>query len=527
MKIKLLFTLFLMLFTFFACSTKDLYDPEKEKEEEEEKEKLDGTLTSFKFEKIYNPQLEQDITMTIHKNGNISGYLTHEVDLTTLKPSFKTENGSLYVQSQEQGSGKNSHNFSSTVTYNFTGDSGKKRTYKVNLLPYTGLPVISVNTVNEKPITTNKIDWIRAHISIDGMGHFDNFSDSTSVRGRGNSTLLRFPKKPFNMKLDNKSPILGMPKHKRWVFLANWRDRSLLRNDAALYVGTLADNMPWTSKSEFAEVLFNGEHMGNFQITEHIRVDKNRVNVKEMESSDIDAESITGGYLLEADLYYEENVNHFRSKHFNLPIGIKDPDEDVLVQEQKEYIINYINTIENALIAKNFEEVYKYIDIDSFIDYMIAVSLTGNTETGMHPCNVFFYKDRGKKLFAGPIWDFDSSAATIEKHHPDTKKTTLLFNALWYSSLMKDPYFVNKVKARYAVLKPRYMSTLSQHIKEKGLYFSLSDKLNWKMWKIDTGLIDGYFNGDETFEDYQDAVERLAEIYIGRLELLETEISKL
>ena len=49
------------------------------------------------------------------------------------------------------------------------------------------------------------------------------------VRLRGNSTQ-KLPKKPFAVKLTAKQPILGMPTHKRWCLLANWLDRSMIRN---------------------------------------------------------------------------------------------------------------------------------------------------------------------------------------------------------------------------------------------------------------------------------------------------------
>ena len=53
----------------------------------------------------------------------------------------------------------------------------------------------------------------------------------TQIKGRGNYTWI-WDKKPYAFKFDSKSEVLGMPAHKRWILLANWRDRTLLRNDA-------------------------------------------------------------------------------------------------------------------------------------------------------------------------------------------------------------------------------------------------------------------------------------------------------
>ena len=46
-----------------------------------------------------------------------------------------------------------------------------------------------------------------------------------------------YEKKPYKIKLDSKSELLGMPKEKDWVLLANAVDRSQLRTFAASELG--------------------------------------------------------------------------------------------------------------------------------------------------------------------------------------------------------------------------------------------------------------------------------------------------
>ena len=52
------------------------------------------------------------------------------------------------------------------------------------------------------------------------------------IRGRGNSTWDIHPKKPYRLKLTDKQSLLGMPSSKDWVLLANYSDKTLLRNAA-------------------------------------------------------------------------------------------------------------------------------------------------------------------------------------------------------------------------------------------------------------------------------------------------------
>ena len=114
-------------------------------------------------------------------------------------------------------------------------------------------------------------------------------------------------------------------------------------------------------KIRFVDVVLNGKHIGNYYLCEHIKVDKNRVNIHELTDEDID-----GGYIMELDVYYDEDYK-FKSAIRELPYMFKDPDE--VNEQQLAYMQNYINTLEASLyndeelVAGSFME---YMDIDSY-----------------------------------------------------------------------------------------------------------------------------------------------------------------
>ena len=67
-----------------------------------------------------------------------------------------------------------------------------------------------------------------------------------------------------------------------------------------------------------------------------------------------------------------------------MPVNIKDPDEEVLVAKQFDYIRNYLNQVERTLYADNFSldghSYTDYIDVNSFIDWWFVHELTLNGE---------------------------------------------------------------------------------------------------------------------------------------------------
>ena len=72
-----------------------------------------------------------------------------------------------------------------------------------------------------------------------------------------------------------------MPKHKRWVLLANWMDRTLLRN--AVTFETARQIMDWAPRGRFVELYLNGKHQGNYYLCEQIKPDENRVDIDEID----------------------------------------------------------------------------------------------------------------------------------------------------------------------------------------------------------------------------------------------------
>ena len=235
-----------------------------------------------------------------------------------------------------------------------------------------GLPRIYIETPGEVGITS-KILWLEnCSIRIVDEHGIGGLNLGVSVKGRGNSTWNVYPKKPYTFKLDSKAEVLGMPKHKRWVLLANWMDRTLLRNDVALEMARRI--MEWAPRGRFVELYLNGEHRGNYYLCEQIKVDENRVDIDELdENSDFADESqITGGYLLEYDVNGpNDEINYFHSQVCRFPVTIKDPDEDVITSWEHPsymYVKNYINKLELLLDAdklnlQRWSEVEELIEI--------------------------------------------------------------------------------------------------------------------------------------------------------------------
>lgn len=359
--------------------------------------------------------------------------------------------------------------------------------------PYAGIPRIVIETEHHREIKDRETE-IPAKLQIWGEKVPESEIMELTIRGRGNSSWNK-PKKPYAVKFNKKQSFLGMAKAKKWVLLANYLDRTLIRNAVAFEIAKKT-NLEWTPSGKFAEVFLNGKFLGNYFVCEKIQTNENRLNL----SND--------SYLLELDARYDDEFK-FRTSLKALPVNIKKPDKPS--EEQLSYITAYIDTIECILYdgCKDLA-IEKYLDFQSFADYLIIYELTENSEP-LHPKSVFIYKDSGP-LKAGPVWDFDWGTFTERKING-----WRINRALWYKALLSNQTFRNIIRNNWAQYKnnleqiPLFIDSLANYIKE-------SNDRNIALWPINTQSQD-FPDKDKPFDE---AISMMKHAYSKRTTKLDS-----
>lgn len=449
------------------------------------------------------------------KGGNIF-IIAPTGDFSHMKATFTHDGEKVLANSQEQVSGVTEVDFSSStepVRYSVVSKSGHSHNYNVYLFD---LPVVFIETPNNVEIKS-KDDWIEgASIKIINTDGSINLNASTAIKGRGNTTW-GYPKKPYTIKLDSKSEILGMPSGKRWDLLANWADRTLMRNTIAFAISNKTKALEWTPRGRHVEVFLNGKFLGNYFFCEHIKVAKQRLNITKMNTeTDVEGDALTGGYLLEIDSHYDE-IFKFRTKYRGLPVNLKYPDENVK-NVQFEYIKEYINNLEELFQDEQrilSREYTQYLDVDTFIDFFLVHELAEYSGPSDNAYSSHVYKDRMGKLKAGPVWDFDRTT-----FKPDVNDFMNRHNALWYGYLFKDPIYFARLKEKWNESKLDFEEVLPQIDSVKRL-IRRSANCTLKMWP--TTCKD---NGDESLS-FDDAADRLKKAYSDRIDVLDGLINNL
>lgn len=340
--------------------------------------------------------------------------------------------------------------------YCTAASAGKTTVSEVSSVAYTALPTLYINTPGSAEITSNE-DWLdEATLSVVGASNdewdFENIK--TSIRGKGKAAWER-PKKPYILKLEDGKKIMGMPKNKRWILLANYRDKSFMRTTTALYLSGLFE-LDWTVHGEFVDLVLNGKYLGLYWFGETVRVDENRVNINDGDE-DIENED-DKDYLLEAE-ESSESVLSFKTAVRGMTYTIQNDDYMFGKNEQLstggkariERLSAKINVLEQLLYPDFTEgmntnecsapnEAYSsMLDIDSWIKFWLVNEIMDNKKLETPESCYFTFESEKYSFKAGPVWDFETASVY-------QRSSCKVQDTLYYDALFKSPAFIARTK---------------------------------------------------------------------------------
>ena len=422
-------------------------------------------------------------------------------------------------------------------------------------LTNTGLPVVRINT-NGQTVARRDTWYDGATMRIELPDGTVDYEGTLSLKGRGNGTW-DFPKKPYALKLDEKAKILGMHKQKRWILLANYKDRTLLRNDVCLWLSRQSD-LPYTVSGEFVELVWNGKHMGNYYLCEQIRIDNHRIDIK---SPNLE-EPEKGGYFMRIDAFLGYNDPKwadkgqdlgFWSSRYNLPFIFKDPDEDEngnmlsTSSAAYTYMYNYIRDMETAISkagTDNTHEWMNYLDPYTTAEFALIQEMAMNhdaynTWPKNGPKSTYMYKDSAGLMCFGPVWDFDYHTLTLygDYEHSNSswngaenqrlyqweilKMSNKGGRQYYFSDLKRDPQFKALLLQRWNVLKKVWKNNFNNYVDEMAEKIRVSEYYNQQLWGYPSKE-----NGDWLLT-FDEAIEAMKTAFSKRMKWIDDNIGNL
>ena len=365
--------------------------------------------------------------------------------------------------------------------------------FSLRVMKGSGTQTVYFNSVDKESRGRDWVDKARDNhtagtvIVTDSRGSIINKNSKnrmvTDFHGRGNTSWFYDPKKSYQIKFDKKiSLINGAAEAKKWLLLAQYKDPLRMNDKIVKDIGNVVCGR-YSPREIWVNFYYDGEYRGVYLLSEKIEVTPGRVDIADTEEyyerqdpaygktmdlkKDINRygnsyqyqEGLTGpgdsgSYLIETnDTTWDKNNGFkFRIGTMERAVNIRSPElgSKEAVKFISEYFQEFCNAVANCdYTGKNPETglyYYDYCDLDSLVDSYLIQSISSNKDSYWK--SQFFYKDAGKKMYAGPLWDMDLTFGTGWSIQIEPDKDFLTEMQIT-KDLIQIPDFRNNVKRKY------------------------------------------------------------------------------
>ncbi len=298
----------------------------------------------------------------------------------------------------------------------------------------------------------------------DGTGRpLGNFTDAgLEIKVRGNSTA-EMDKRPYRLKFykdekDEAGNVIAKHKHdmlgygyskRNWTILNNMRDGSLMQNAITYHIGQ-ALGMPFCPGYKFVDLVINGEYRGNYMLSDHVELGKNRINIDE-----------TNGWFMESTRHDMTEEPYFNDA--GLYLLIKNPESDTaegtaaIKEEIRSYWVDIYNRYfgfyyspilcDDATFCDPVKGWRSVFDEETLVKFYLGTNLTGDSDGMMQ---VKMYREPTGKVHFGPLWDKDLAFGIQDDGKTLAEGNGDNYGAQQFANYVKkikktDPVFVKKV----------------------------------------------------------------------------------
>lgn len=360
--------------------------------------------------------------------------------------------------------------------------STNQRSLSAQTLTQSTLPIVKIATAGLTIPDEPRI-WVNLQIVWHGPGQINlaneagnHYNGVIAIEKRGSSSQDIFPKKSYAIETigvdgaNNNVPLFGMPAENDWVLYGPYSDKTLLRNVLAYHLARTSGH--YAPRTQMVELLLNDQYQGVYVWMEKIKQDPGRVDIAKLTAQDTAGTELTGGYIIKVDKLTGNSGFGWIGKYWPLPnfqrsvrYQYHDPEERELRPVQRQYIRQYVDDFEDAIVVNSFadlQEGYRaYIDPVSFADYQLHTELARNVDG--YRLSSFLYKDKGGKLKTGPVWDHNLSFGNAD--YGNGWQTTGWQYKLSYTNpdhccipyfwqrIQQDPYYQDLLQCRWQTLR--------------------------------------------------------------------------
>lgn len=276
-------------------------------------------------------------------------------------------------------------------------------------------------------------------------GSIDVVTDADIYR-HGNTSFDYFDQKPYNLGLQNKMSLLGMPPGRKWVLKSNGQYTTVLMKNRAAFEIARQMGMDSAPESRYINLYINGRYMGLYLLCQNIQAPEflgsGRV-----------------GALIERDVKYEMRPQSFVAEGMGMTIHYPEGMTSEEISGTEAAFTRALEAVSSGSDPAQYLDMQSFLQMYMLQDYLVQTDIDGDS--------LYFYIGSDGLIHAGPVWDFDCSAGHITSgpYHDDLTIRSRYFNdfgALFFKALEHSESFRSEASKYYtksfSPLVRRYLS---------------------------------------------------------------------
>lgn len=374
--------------------------------------------------------------------------------------------------------------------------------------PYADVPRVVIETQDFREIRDRETKF-PSRFQIYGESAPETEVYSLTVRGRGNSSFM-MPKYGLKLEFDNKVSLLGMPENRDWALVANYGDKTHLRNFMITRISEWL-MARYTPRCRYVELYLNRKYMGLYLLFETVKVGKQRVDIAKNDSS----------FLFEKESTKKQD-SPFITTLMGHSFHIKNPRD--LKPESADMLLEHLNEFEKFLKrgeSTSGKKMEDWIDLNDFLLYYWVQEFSKN-EDGNFGRSIFISWEKDHPMRFGPLWDFDISLGN-ESYKKNRGVEGWYITRHWFRYIFQNP-MVSAMSRDYWVLHrdlfrdlidsvPLYVSNISRALENEYRRWPIME--NTENWAL-----------KDPYKDYDEALDSLVLWMKARYKWINNELSK-
>lgn len=373
--------------------------------------------------------------------------------------------------------------------------------------PYVGIPRLVIETEHFADVKSRDT-YLSANIQIYGKSAPESKIHSVSIRARGNTSFSAMPKYSYKLKFNKKETILGMPKDKEWALIANFGDKTHIKNYITYKLAEwLGDE--YAPRTQYVELFLNRTYKGLYLLTETVKVGKHRVDIPKNNNS----------FLLEIGPTQKSGKQYFEQDDRLFEVCYpKDIDDSSFALITK-HISDWSQYLSNGKFHED-DSISTWLDIDDFIRYYWIQEFTKNLDGAFHR-SIFFTWEKDGIIKMGPVWDFDQGYGNWNKKEWQGPDGWPIRSEGWVSKIFSDAQMRNRI-TNYWKEKRDFFATIPDSIYKYGSIVDKYTTNDFRRWPILRSTENQYHK--ESYHSYMESIDSLNSWIIQRLQWMNSNL---